>query len=129
MTPVLLDLDGVLHVSGVAIPGAPEAVRRLREAGHALRFVTNNSIRSSLDRALAELLRGARLVAVHRNAWWQTAGGPRLDGGAFVAGLEYAAGVQAEVVGKPSRASGCARRSGGIYPPRRTTRTRGTEQA
>ena len=27
-----------------------------------------------------------------------------LDSGAFVAGLEYAAGVEAEVVGKPSRA-------------------------
>jgi HAD superfamily hydrolase (TIGR01458 family) len=38
------------------------------------------------------------------NRWWQTASGPLLDAGAFVAGLEYAAGVEAEVVGKPSRA-------------------------
>ena len=28
---------------------------------------------------------------------------PLLDSGAFVAGLEYAAGLEAEVVGKPSR--------------------------
>jgi ribonucleotide monophosphatase NagD (HAD superfamily) len=40
----------------------------------------------------------------HINRWWQTAGGPLLDAGAYVAGLEYAAGVEAEVVGKPSRA-------------------------
>jgi ribonucleotide monophosphatase NagD (HAD superfamily) len=45
MACILLDVDGVLHVSGEAIPGAQEAVARLREAGHALRFVTNNSTR------------------------------------------------------------------------------------
>ena len=39
-----------------------------------------------------------------RNRWWQAARGPLLDSGAFVAGLEYAAGIDAEVVGKPSRA-------------------------
>ncbi len=58
----------------------------------------------NLSRAFAELQRGARLVCLHKNRWWQTAAGPRLDGGAFAAGLEYAAGVEAEVLGKPSRA-------------------------
>ena len=43
-------------------------------------------------------------MCLHRNRWWQTSRGPQLDAGAFVAGLEYAAGVEAEVVGKPSRA-------------------------
>lgn len=184
MAVVLLDIDGVLQVSGAAIPGAPEAVGRLRADGHRLRLVTNNTIRSraglaaelrslgfdvdaaeiettplaaahvlagcrvlsltaaaihedlagrvtlverdadavlvggaeetdesariyaydTLNRAFAELQRGARLVALHRNRWWQTAAGPQLDGGAFVAALEYAAGVEAEIVGKPSRA-------------------------
>ena len=47
---------------------------------------------------------GARLVCLHKNRWWQTARGPLLDSGAFVAGLEYAAGVEAELVGKPSPA-------------------------
>jgi len=42
---ILLDIDGVLHVSGEPIPGAPEAVSELRRAGHALRFVSNNSTR------------------------------------------------------------------------------------
>jgi HAD superfamily hydrolase (TIGR01458 family) len=46
MACILLDVDGVLHVSGEAIPGAQAAVGELRAAGHALRFVTNNSTRS-----------------------------------------------------------------------------------
>ena len=45
MACILLDVDGVLHVSGVAIPGAQAAVARLRDTGHSLRFVTNNSTR------------------------------------------------------------------------------------
>lgn len=184
MAAILVDIDGVLHVSGEPIPGAGEGIERLRADGHALRFVTNNTTRararlaeelraigipieedeiettplaagkllagqrvlalvmaairpdlernaelvdsgadavllggaaeteetervfsySNLSRAFAELENGARLVCLHRNRWWQTARGPLLDAGAFVAGLEYAAGVEAEVVGKPTRA-------------------------
>jgi HAD superfamily hydrolase (TIGR01458 family) len=184
MTAILLDIDGVLHVSGEAIPGAAAAVHALRAEGHRLRFVTNNTTRSrsrlaeelrgigieleeeelattplaagklleglrvlpvtmaailedlarhvtlvedgaevvlvggadetpetsevfayaNLNRAFAELRDGARLVSLHKNRWWQTSAGPLLDSGAFVAGLEYAAGVQAEVVGKPTAA-------------------------
>jgi HAD superfamily hydrolase (TIGR01458 family) len=43
MPCILLDVDGVLHVSGEAIPGAQDAIARLRAAGHTLRFVTNTS--------------------------------------------------------------------------------------
>jgi HAD superfamily hydrolase (TIGR01458 family) len=46
MTAILLDIDGVLQVSGEVIPGAPEAVRALRKAGHGVRFVTNNTTRA-----------------------------------------------------------------------------------
>jgi HAD superfamily hydrolase (TIGR01458 family) len=46
MAAILLDVDGVLQVSGELIPGAADAVRRLRRDGHRLRFVTNNTIRS-----------------------------------------------------------------------------------
>jgi HAD superfamily hydrolase (TIGR01458 family) len=56
MAAILLDVDGVLHVSGEAIPGAADAVDALRGAGHRLRFVTNNTIRSR--RCLTEELRG-----------------------------------------------------------------------
>jgi ribonucleotide monophosphatase NagD (HAD superfamily) len=54
---ILLDIDGVLHVSGEPTPGASEAVAELRRAGHALRFVTNNSTRprSRLAEELREM--------------------------------------------------------------------------
>lgn len=55
MAAILLDVDGVLHVSGEPIPGGADAVRRLRTAGHRLRFVTNNTTRSRA--ALADELR------------------------------------------------------------------------
>ncbi|MES1246258.1 MAG: TIGR01458 family HAD-type hydrolase [Actinomycetota bacterium] len=55
MAAILLDVDGVLHVSGEPLPGAADAVRRLRENGHRLRFVTNTTIRSRTQ--LADLLR------------------------------------------------------------------------
>ena len=56
-----------------------------------------------LNAVFRALMDGAPLVAMQRNRWWPTAAGPSLDAGAFVAGLEYAARVQATVVGKPSR--------------------------
>jgi ribonucleotide monophosphatase NagD (HAD superfamily) len=41
---------------------------------------------------------------MHRGLYWRTAAGLQLDSGAFVAGLEQAAGIDAEVVGKPAPA-------------------------
>ena len=55
MSGILLDVDGVLHVSGHPILGGAKAVARLREAGHGLRFVTNNTTHSR--QALAEEIR------------------------------------------------------------------------
>ena len=43
---VLLDIAGVLHEGGVPLPGALEAVQKLRDAGIQLRFVTNTSRRT-----------------------------------------------------------------------------------
>jgi ribonucleotide monophosphatase NagD (HAD superfamily) len=48
---------------------------------------------------------GAALVAMHRNRFWRTSGGWQLDGGAYVAALEAAAGVEAAVCGKPAAAA------------------------
>jgi len=183
MAAILVDVDGVLHVSGTPIAGAAAAIKRLRDAGHRLRFVTNTTTRSrsqvvtglrelrieldddelqttgvvasralkgkrvlaltmpgllddleglqlvgmnvdavliggadegeetgrifsylNLNRAFHELDAGADLYCLHKNRWWQTADGPRLDAGAFVAGLEYAADTEATVLGKPSAA-------------------------
>ena len=58
----------------------------------------------NLARAFAELQAGAELYCLHKNRWWQTARGPLLDSGAFVAGLEYSAELEATVLGKPSPA-------------------------
>src|SRR5947209_4741970 len=183
MAAILLDVDGVLHVSGAPIAGAASAIKRLRDNGHRIRFVTNSTTKSrgqlgeqlremgiavedeeiqttgavasrvlagkrvlaltmpgmlddldglqlvgmnvdavlvggadegeeagrvfsylNLNRAFHELDAGADLYCLHKNRWWQTADGPRLDGGAFVAGLEYAADTEAVVLGKPSPA-------------------------
>jgi HAD superfamily hydrolase (TIGR01458 family) len=181
MAAILLDVEGVLHVSGEPIAGAASAVRRLRADGHRLRFVTNSTTRPraqlaaqlremgieleddelqttgdvaarqlagkrvlaltmpgllddleglqlvginveavlvggadegeetgrvfsylNLNRAFHELQAGAEFYCLHKNKWWQTTDGPRLDAGAFVAGLEYAADTEAIVLGKPS---------------------------
>lgn len=45
---------------------------------------------------------GAEIVALHKGRYWQVTDGLKLDIGAFVAGLEYATGAIATVVGKPS---------------------------
>ena len=39
----VLDLDGVVWLAGNPIPGSPEAIRRLHDAGEQMVFVTNNS--------------------------------------------------------------------------------------
>lgn len=43
---VLLDLSGTLHIGPEALPGAVEAVHRLRRTGLKVRFVTNTSRQS-----------------------------------------------------------------------------------
>src|SRR5690349_925721 len=58
----------------------------------------------ALNQAFGHLQGGARLVAMHRGMYWRTSDGLQLDSGAFVAGLEQAAGVEAEVGGKPAAA-------------------------
>jgi ribonucleotide monophosphatase NagD (HAD superfamily) len=47
---------------------------------------------------------GARLVALHKNRYWNAGDGDLLDAGAFVAALEYASGREAVLVGKPNPA-------------------------
>jgi HAD superfamily hydrolase (TIGR01458 family) len=57
---------------------------------------------TNLNRALQMVVSGAALVAMHRNVTWLTEQGLVLDAGAYVLGLERAAGVEAVVIGKPS---------------------------
>ena len=57
-----------------------------------------------LERAFHLLLDGAPLLAMGDNRYFHSQGALRLDAGPFVRALEYAAGVQALVLGKPSPA-------------------------
>lgn len=52
----LLDLDGTLYAGGAAVPGAPEALARLRRGSVPFRLVTNTTSRSRA--MLVERLRG-----------------------------------------------------------------------
>jgi HAD superfamily hydrolase (TIGR01458 family) len=88
------DLSGVT-VTGDGDPGADVVI--VGGAGPEFSY-------AALNRAFGQLCDGARLVAMHRNMYWRTSDGLQLDGGAFLAGLELASGVQAEVTGKPSAA-------------------------
>ncbi|RTL56993.1 MAG: TIGR01458 family HAD-type hydrolase [Rhodocyclaceae bacterium] len=172
---VLIDLAGVLHTGDQALPGAVDALRRLRDSGLPLRFLTNTTRSPSstiiaklqamgfdihggevqtavlatkklvqmrglkphylvhpdiaeeigpssptpdavvlgdagpyfsydaLNTAFRLLMQGLPLVVMARNRYFMEADGLSLDMGAYVAGLEYSAGVKAEVVGKPAQ--------------------------
>lgn len=57
-----------------------------------------------LNHAFRLLMDGAELIALQKNRFWRRADGLALDVGPFVAALEYAAGREALVVGKPAPA-------------------------
>jgi HAD superfamily hydrolase (TIGR01458 family) len=87
-------------LAGVNLAGADDAavdVVLLGGAGPEFSY-------AALNQAFGHLQTGALLVAMHRGLYWRTAEGLQLDSGAFVAGLEQAAGITAEVVGKPAAA-------------------------
>ena len=56
----------------------------------------------NLDVAFRLVHGGAELLAMHRNPWWLTQRGITLDAGAYVIGLEFASGIRARTLGKPS---------------------------
>ena len=88
-------------LAGVALAGqddtGPVDVVLVGGAGEEFRY-------AALNRAFGHLQAGAALVAMHRGLYWRTSEGLQLDSGAFVTGLEHAAGIEAEVVGKPAAA-------------------------
>ncbi|MGZ8095949.1 MAG: TIGR01458 family HAD-type hydrolase [Methylosarcina sp.] len=57
-----------------------------------------------LNKVFNLLMEGARLIAIHKNRFWQTEQGLQMDIGGFVSALEYASRKQATIIGKPSPA-------------------------
>ena len=53
---LVLDLDGVLYRGNQTVPGAPEAIERLRAAGKRVLFLTNNATRTESE-VIAKLQR------------------------------------------------------------------------
>ena len=54
-----------------------------------------------LNAAFRQLMRGAELVALQKNRYWEREDGLSLDAGPFVTALEYASSKAATVIGKP----------------------------
>ncbi len=98
MSGIVPDLDGVELVGDTRRRGARRRRGRDGRAESGLQLHEPRRARSPSSR------RAPSCTACTRTSWWQTARGPMLDGGAFVAGLEYATGVEATVLGKPSAA-------------------------
>lgn len=81
----------------------------LPQSDTAARFIVVGDIGDAWSYALLNevfdnLMNGARLIAVHKNRFWQTEHGLQLDIGAFIHGLEYASGSESVIIGKPSPA-------------------------
>jgi 4-nitrophenyl phosphatase len=101
----VLDLDGVVWLAGTAIPGSPDAVRRLHDAGETVAFVTNNS-GPTLSQYVAMLART----------------GIEVDEGELVTSAQAAAsllerGSQAAVIGGPGLLEAVEARGVVVVPP------------
>jgi HAD superfamily hydrolase (TIGR01450 family) len=173
----ILDLDGVVWLGETVIPGVPDAIQRLRDAGQTILFLTNNSsrrvgdlvekfqgmgiavepdeivtsaqaaatliepgrvalvcagegVREALDArgvrmvdegeadvvvvgfhkefdyarlnaAYQAIRAGARLIGTNDDTTYPTPDGPIPGGGALLAAVAAASGVEPEVAGKP----------------------------
>ncbi|MCB1063308.1 MAG: TIGR01458 family HAD-type hydrolase [Verrucomicrobiae bacterium] len=57
----------------------------------------------SLNRAFQLCMKGAPLIAIGKNRYFKTEEELQLDAGAFVTAIEWAAGIEAVIVGKPGK--------------------------
>ena len=96
----------------VGLEAAPQAVV-LGDTGHGFDVPTLNG-------AFRALMDGAQLIALGHNRYYARPEGLIMDVGAWSAALEYAADVQALVVGKPSAAFFAAALAAIGVPPQET---------
>lgn len=85
-----------MMISGIESTGKDAGAVVVGDAGD--RFTYN-----MMNEAFRALISGAELIALERDRYWMDEDGLSLSAGPFVAGLEYASGVHASLVGKPSR--------------------------
>ncbi|MGH3514059.1 MAG: HAD-IIA family hydrolase [Pseudonocardiaceae bacterium] len=71
---VLLDLDGTVIRGAETVPGAPDVVNELRQAGYPVRFVTNNASRTPEEIAEHLTALGVSTAAAHIVTSGQAAG-------------------------------------------------------
>ena len=81
--------------------------KALRQSNTAANYIVIGDIGDSWTYSLLNevfncLANGAKLIAIHKNRFWQTEHGLQMDIGGFIDGLEYASGVKAMIIGKPS---------------------------
>ena len=173
---LFLDLDGVLFVGNDALPGAVRAVKKAREEGLILRFLTNTATQSrqhlldklgamgftlsedelftapiaakhyildhnlrpyclihenircdmagideinpncvllgdarddlnyqTLNHAFQLCINGAQLIGIGMNRYFKGEEGLMLDAGPFIRAIEWAAGTEALIMGKPGK--------------------------
>ena len=96
---VISDGDASEDLEGVDLVGPGDAADVVVIGGASGIFTYE-----AMNHAFRQLKNGAVLVGMHRNLYWRTSEGLQLDGGAYVAGLEEAAGVMATICGKPASA-------------------------
>jgi HAD superfamily hydrolase (TIGR01458 family) len=102
---VITSADGRTEFDGQRLLSNEEAAEPdARAAAVIIGDSPDELTQANLNRAFRLVRKGARLIGMHRNPWWLTPDGPTLDSGAYVAGLEFAAGVRAQIIGKPSPA-------------------------
>ena len=96
---VLSDGEAGDDLEGVTLVGPDDAADVVVLGGASDAFT-----HAAMNHVFRLLMDGAVLLGMHRNLFWRTTDGLELDGGAYLAGLEEAAGVQATICGKPAPA-------------------------
>ena len=106
-----LDLDGVVWLADEVIPGAPEAIERIRAAGHRVAFLTNNSsqpvafyldklasmgVPAAPEEMITSAQAAARLVSAGQVAL--LCGGPGVEEALSARGVSVVSEGQADVV-------------------------------
>lgn len=99
----------VLALTSTSVAAELSEQLTLVDAAASPTHVVVGDVRDSLDHGLLDaafgaLHAGAALVALQRGRFYLSGGVAHIDTGAIVAALEYAAGVTAQVVGKPNSA-------------------------